>query len=779
MTSPTDALEFTRVLELVGAYAGSAVGRAQVLATAPSFAPGAGARACALTAEVAAFVAEHGRFSFAGLDAVDLLAGHEVVQGTPAELVALIALVRRIVEVRRTLAHAALGPELSRFVAELPLLESLLAFCEFRIGAEGEVLDTASPELAQARAAQERHRHSIVGVLDQLRRQHGIAAPYTLRRERYCLPVPATDRRLVAGLVLDVSATASTMFVEPLAVVEPNNALAEAIARARAEEDRIRADVARAFRGQREELQHAVTTAVHLDAAQARASFGEVAGAILLVPGAGPAIRLVGARHPLLDPVLAEIRREVLGEPGNTRPVVPLEFDLPSGRRLVLLSGPNAGGKTVALKTIGLVALMAQAGIPVLAAEGSALPSFSHVWCHIGDEQNLLSDLSTFSAAMGATAALLAEVDTDTLVLYDELGSGTDPEEGAALAAALLEELARQGCWVVATAHLTTVAARLESLPGAVNAAMGFDKAAGRPTYRLHLGAPGRSHGLAIAATCGVPAPVIGRARSLLSDAYLAIDAYLAALQTERDRLVQAQRALEDARSENIDAQRATEQERDRLLTEREALKQTLASERERLRHRATEQLAAALEELRQARERGEIPGKKRQASLRRAALELTEEEPPTPAAVPVLTEGARVRVRDTHAPGVVSRVLGDRVEILVGGKRLWVERSACELLEVAATGAVGRVVVSGGDDAATELKLLGLTQEDAREELTRFLDRAVLAGLARVRIVHGHGTGTLRRLVRETLKEHPHVSAFAHPPQFRGGTGVTEVELQ
>jgi len=779
VTLHPDALEFTRVLELVGAFARSARGRGEMLATKPSFAAGAGERSYALTAELTAFVAEHGRFVFAGLDAADILAGDEAVQGTPGELAALIGLVRGVVDVRRTLARELLAPELSRCVAELPLFEALLAFCELRIGAEGEVLDTASPELAHARATQERHRHTIVSALDQLRRQQGIAAPYTLRRDRYCLPVPISERRLTPGLVLDVSATGNTVFLEPLAVVELNNGLAEATARARAEEERVRTEVAAAFHRQRDELLQAVAAVARLDAAQARVLFGDAAGAILLAPGAGVSIRLAGARHPLLDPALANVRREVLGESGNRRPVVPLDLDLSPGQRLVLLSGPNAGGKTVALKTIGLAVLMAQVGVPVLTGEGSALPRFSRIWCHIGDEQNLFSDLSTFSAAMRATAALLTEVDGDTLVLYDELGSGTDPEEGAALAAALLEELARHGCWVVATAHLVTVAARLENLPGAVNAAMGYDEEGGRPTYRLNLGTPGRSHGLAIAATCGVAPTVIERARSLLSDAYLAIDAYLAALQEERDRLRQAQRVLDDARSESVRAQREADHERGRFVAEREVLKQTLAAERERLRRRATEQLAAALEELRQARERGEIPGKKRQASLRRATLRLTEEEPAPSSAVPDLSAGARVRLHDARSSGVVSRIVGDRVEILVGGKRLWVERSACELVETPSTGADASVVVSGGEEAATELKLLGFTQEDAREELTRFLDRAVLAGLAHVRIVHGHGTGTLRRLVQETLKGHPHVSAFAHPPQFRGGTGVTEVELQ
>ena len=215
------------------------------------------------------------------------------------------------------------------------------------------------------------------------------------------------------------------------------------------------------------------------------------------------------------SPALAPLREEVLGEAGNTRPVVPLDLEFPEDARLVLLSGPNAGGKTVALKTVGLAALMAQSGIPVLADPTSALPPFDRVWCHLGDEQNLFSDLSTFTGAMHATTTLLADADADTLVLYDELGSGTDPEEGAALAAALLEELARRGCWTLATAHLITVAAHLEQRAGLGRTPRwGTTKRSGRPTYRLHLGAPGRSRGLAIASSCGVPATLLERARA-------------------------------------------------------------------------------------------------------------------------------------------------------------------------------------------------------------------------------------------------------------------------
>ncbi len=725
-------------------------------------------------------LASTGTLSFAGLDAASLLDGGVATPTDGGDLARLVSLVRRVVEVRAVLAATEAGPELGRILSELPQFDALLAFCELRLGPTGDVLDSASAELAQARAARERHRGAIVAAMEQLRRRHrNLSAPFTVRRERYCLPVPSGDRGALEGLVLDVSASGATIFLEPLAVVELNNALAEASARARAEEERVLAELAAAFHRNRDDLLRAAGWLAELDARQARVLFGQVCGGVLLQPGTGTSLRLVGARHPLLDPSLAALRKETLGEAGSTRPIVPLDITFPQGATLVLLSGPNAGGKTVALKTVGLVALMAQGGIPVLVEEGSALPTFNRVWCHVGDEQNLLSDLSTFTGAMRATTSLLEQADADTLVLYDELGSGTDPEEGAALAAALVEELARRRCWTLATAHLITVAAHLEGVPGAVNAAMGYDEATGRPTYTLHLGVPGRSRGLAIAGSCGVPYTLLDRARALLSRAFLAIDGYLATLQEEherlgreRDRLVAGQREAEEAR-------RHADEERQALSLERERVRRSLGEERDALRRRAKEQLAAALAELEQARARGEFPGKKRLATVRRTALELATQED-TPVAVEPFGVGGNVRLRGTSSVGEVVRVLGDRVELHVGDKRVWVERSACEPVTPPPLSVRGRVeIASSGEGQPSELKLIGRTQDEAREELQRFLDRAALSGVAHIRVVHGHGTGALRRVVREVLASHPAVAHFSHPPQYRGGTGVTEAELQ
>ena len=774
------AVELDRVLRLVGSFARSEPGRNEVLATLPRFSAGEGSLAFSLARELQQLVAAHGSVGFSGLDAVSLLNGATPAVAAP-DLAHIVTLVRDIVTIRDdVLAAAPADGPLARLAGSLPPLQPLLAFCELRLAPDGEVLDTASPALAQARAARERSRHAIVGALDDLRRRHReLADPFTVRRERYCVPIPIGERAAVPGLVLDVSSSGATVFVEPMAVVELNNTLAEASARAREEEERVLQEIAAAFARHRDELLAGAAALATLDAYQARVLFGQATGGVLLPPGAGSRVRLLAARHVLLDPALAPLRAEVLGEAGSTRPVVPLDLDFPDTARVVLLSGPNAGGKTVALKTLGLTALMTQAGIPVLADPGSTLPPFSGVWCHVGDEQDLLSDLSTFSAAMRATTRLLADADADTLVLYDELGSGTDPEEGAALAAAILEELTRRGCWTLATAHLTTVAAHVEQLAGAVNAAMGYDERSGRPTYSLRMGAPGRSRGLAIASRCGLPEPVLERARALLSSAFLALDSHLARLQEESAALALEREHLLELEQVAARARASAEAEGDRLAAARAELRERLAGERDRLRQRADVQLRAALAELQQARERGEFPSKKRLAAARRTALEISDEAE-EPAVAPELAAGAGVRVRGLHGEGIVRSVAGNRVEIGIGGKRLWVERTACEALTAPSPLPGGDLATTTtSDEAASEIKLIGLTQEEAREQLEQFIDRALFAGVRRIRVVHGHGSGTLRRMVKALLTAHPAVGSFAHPPQFRGGTGVTEAELE
>ena len=778
MSETLAALEFDRVLQLVAWFARSARGREVVMATLPRFDLREGSLPFRRARDLQRFVDTAGSLALTAIDDLEPLLGASRSPAELQELLRLVSFVRGAAATRAQLDGASLGDDLALLREALPRLDGLLAWCEQRLGPGGEILDSASAALAHARAARERHRRAIVEQLAEVRRRLALP-PFTLRRDRYCLPVATADRQALPGLVLDASGTGVTVFIEPFEVVEFNNALAEATARVAEEEERIVAEISAAFARRRDELLAAGETLAELDAIQARVEFGRTVGAVLLEPAGTDRLALHDARHPLLDPALAPLRADALGAAGNTREIVPLDFDFPERDRVVLLSGPNAGGKTVALKTLGLTALMVQAGIPVLAALSSRVPALSQVWCHIGDEQNLFSDLSTFTGAMHFTAHVLAGANCDTLVLYDELGSGTDPEEGAPLAAALLERFVRIGCWAVATAHHVALAAHVERLDGAVNAAMGYDEAGGRPDFRLRLGLPGRSRGLAIAATCGVDPAILARARELLAPGVLTLDSYLARLQEERERLEQERGVLRDRERLAEDEARRLAGVRSALEDERRASGTKLAQERDRLRRAAEQRLGMVLEELAAARERGELPGKRRLASLRHQALTLPEDE--APAVMPAATApGARVRLRGSTAVGTVSQVLGDRLEVRIGSKRVWVATADCEEVAEPADATPGAaVVVTEAAGAPDELRLLGLTAEQAREELERFLDRALLGGTRRVRVVHGHGSGTLRRMVREVLEHHPAVARFAHPSQQRGGTGVTEVELE
>lgn len=767
------ALEWAKVLKLVASFARTSAGRQEVLRALPEFGP-RGKKTYQLAQDVAALVEKQGTLPLSGLQALPLLAAPPT-DWQPQELVQLQRLVRTVEEVRQSVLAAAPGPELASLVLELPQLDSFLAWCEQRLDDAGNIPDSASPTLAQLRKSREHLKASLFQQLTALARQYPFASgPYTLRRERFCFPIPAHERAKVPGLVLDASGSGATLFVEPFPLVELNNSFSQLQAQIREEEECIFAELTSAFVQRRGKLLAACGILAKLDAFQARALYGKAIGGLLLPPGNGHTFRLVGARHPLLDPVLAQLRGEVLGEAGNRLPVVPTSLDFPPGVKLLLISGPNAGGKTVALKTVGLLVLMSAAGIPVLAEPGTTLPELSSVFCHIGDEQDVLSELSTFQAAMKATAALLARDDAAMLVLYDELGSGTDPEEGQALAAALLEELSRRGWWTLATSHLAMLAAHVEGIPNAANAAMGFDENTGRPTYELLLGRPGRSRGLALAEACGLPVQVLARAATLRSQGALALETYLARLEAETLALAKAQEQLTEAEKALRRAELAAKERAKAAEVKQQEIQDALQRELVNLRRAAQEKWNKVVQELEKAK--GEALGRRRLARLRSQALALALPEPPSKSKDRQFLHGDTVRVRGIPGQGKVLQLRGELVEVAIGGKRVWVARGECEMATADTPKSELTVVAAG---STQELVLVGLDREEARQRLEKFLDLALLEGCRHLRIVHGHGTGVLRRTVWEVLQSFPGVVSFAHPPQFRGGTGVTEVEME
>jgi DNA mismatch repair protein MutS2 len=504
-----------------------------------------------------------------------------------------------------------------------------------------------------------------------------------------------------------------------------------------------------------------------------------------VIPGEGGELHLKRTRHPLLDERLAPLRAEVLDEQpprSGQRSVVPLSFNFPENVRTLVISGPNAGGKTVVLKTIGLMVMMCYHGIPLPVTKGSTVPWFEHLWFRIGDDQDVSADLSTFSGAMNATAELLREAGAGSLVLYDELGSGTDPLEGAALGCALLEELTAAGCLTVASTHLAAVALAAQTAELMANASMDYDEAAGHPTYNLSIGRPGRSRGLEIATAMGVAAPVIERAKTLLGGQHLEIDRWLERLEKLE---AEALNARDDALRERSRAEASrleTEQLRARLEQQLATIPTRLEIDRERLRNRAKKRLDRALEELDAARAEQRHLGRKARQKVREGALDLDEpgRPSPTPCDPPQLEPGARVRLRTLGADGVLESLRGSRARVTVGNKKLWVESGELQALSKPTDETPSQAVRVDVEEAAPrELMLLGLDAEEALERVERFLDRAHAAGLTFVRIVHGHGTGTLRRVVLDVARNHPAVTSFSHPPQNRGGSGATELVLE
>ncbi len=781
-------IEFPEVLRLVAAHARSPLGARRILETDALPSPGEGVLSCRLTLEAERLLAEEGPLHLGGID--DALPLLDPASPPPAEvpgLMALLSLARRVASVRRTLA--GLGTEFERLDElgrRLPDTAGLVQWVSQRLGRDGTVPDTASPQLASVRRGLVRTRRELLQRLEAFRRRHAAAAtdaPPTVRRDRYCLPVRAAARNEVPGLVLDASGSGATVFVEPFEIVDANNALVELAAREREEVRRIVDEVAAAMTAAIPELRRAADVLAELDAAQARALFGRAAGGIVVPPG-GEALVLESARHPLLDERLAPLRREVLGEdPELDRRVVPLDLELPPDVRTLVISGPNAGGKTVVLKTVGLMVLMAYHGIPLPAGEGTHIPAIDRLWCHVGDEQDVARDLSTFSAAMAATSELLASPPGRTLVLYDELGAGTDPLEGAALGTALLEELTRRGGITIATTHLAAISQAVAGAEGMENAAMGYDEATGRPTYRLVVGRPGRSRGLEIARRMGVPAAVVDRADALLGGQHLEMERWLRRMERLEQELEAARRTLELDSIELARRRREAEEERRRLEEERRRLGERLEAERTALRRKAKERLDRAMARLDEAMERQERLGRRRRERIRQEALALDASGGgPAPEAPAALEPGVPVRLRSLGTRGTVEAVRGGRVRVAAGGKRIWVAADDVEPEPVPAgtASAPARAVrVAVEAPAEREIKLLGMDAETAREELERFLDRAFAAGVPRVRVVHGHGTGTLRRVVGELCRTHPAVHAFAHPPQHRGGSGVTEIELE
>jgi DNA mismatch repair protein MutS2 len=708
------------------------------------------------------------------------IAGTELLQ-----VAGLLTISRRAADLIET--RATDSPLLSELAGSLPELDALGRKIKKSLDRRGAVRDDASPKLTtlrrQVRSVRDGLYQDLRGSVDRYR-EHLSEETIPLKDGRLLLVLQAGAKGRVEGLVHGRSGTGKSFYFEPFEVVEANNRLQEAVDEEEAERRRILSELTTEVRSSLPEIDQHLEFVSELDLLQAAWRFAELSDGRLTTIGERHDLVVKGARHPLLDPRLAELRRRALGQPGHTEPVVPLDLELVGDHRVLVITGPNAGGKTVALKTVGLLVLLAQCGLPVPVDAGSRLPLFSRVMAMVGDEQDLLTDRSTFSGRLLRLKEAWQAAGPDSLILLDELGSGTDPEEGAALAIALLEGLVDKQAMAVLTTHLTQLAAAALELEAAACAAMEFDPTTGRPTYRLRAGSPGGSEALALALRLGLPGVWIERAEELLGSEHRDLRRLLAEVEQVRTELAGEQLRLQKEVADLARARVETEQEAVDLKDERRRLGTRMKSELDAFRRDTSERLRGELEAMMTELERG-----RKRGLVAKSVERLFEEAPPLPAQEPhpegPVVVGEQARHAGLGWEGRVEKIHKGVAEVSVRGKRVSCPEE--ELIPVKKSETIStrkappvRLEREEGDEVLpAELNLIGWRVEPALEALDSYLDRALLAAHHEVRVVHGFGTGRLRQAVRHHLRPHPAVAGFRGGKANEGGDGATVVTLK
>lgn len=806
--SSAHVLEFDHFRDVLAGYVWSPLGKARVAQVVPSADRAWIAHQQQLAAEATKFLAAGGRFDFSGLfDAGQLLAKARIA-GAQLEITELrdtILLVDKAAEWREIALHPPEAvkqqwsgmAELAQRIADFT---PLLRYFRNKIAPDGTLDDRASPELARVRREVEKQKRLIQESLRSYLRRlaEGGAVQeelVTIRGERFVIPVKTEQRKRVNGVVHGASSSGQTVFIEPLETIEQNNDLVRLLEEETAEVRRVLQEMTLKI-GEQAEAITAATEAM----AEVELQFGKARFAIdydCVSPDlTEDFFELRAARHPLLE-------RNLRPKGGK---VVPLTAEMDSAHRQLIISGPNTGGKTVALKTVGLLALMAQAGIPVPATT-ARLPVFDAVLADIGDYQSIEQNLSTFSAHVTNIDFISRTATEHSLVLLDELGSATDPEEGAALAVAIAEHFRRAGALTVVSTHHTALKVYAANSEGVLNAAVGFDEKTLQPTYELQVGVPGASAGINIAQRLGLNSRIIDAARARLGTKTQDVARFLDKLHSElrdleRDR--KAARAREQEMNKELkrlESEGAQEQRQKTRDFERKM--ESLLRDFE---YRAREAVNAVEE--RAAQQKLSKQAEQRMAKLRREFKEQFDsgvvahqtgadqgDPHARPHEVKHVSEGDTVKLKSLGrtAVAVIRRKVDENTfEVEVGTMKMKMKvprDDIAEVLDTSATGAASPVAaarakgisVSLKEDSHTpgEINVIGQTVDQATSEVEKFVDRAFLAGLQRVRIVHGSGMGILRKAIRQFLKDHPHVATVAEPPQNEGGAGATVVELR
>jgi DNA mismatch repair protein MutS2 len=827
------ALEFDRIVEAVCRYALTPHGLQRLERLVPETDPAAVSARLAATSETVRFLTDNEISLQAAADLETIVAAIGV-EGRALEATYLLALSTFLSSVEGTCAAirraGAAVPALRGIADSTSSFEHEIADIRRKIDSTGEVLDDASPELKSLRERLRKQRARLRGTLESYLRGKDTSKYLqqqivTDRNGRYVLVVRSEHRSAIPGIVHGSSGSGASLFLEPLSTVEINNDIV-ALEQQEAEEvRRILLGLTDAFRRRTEDLDRTVRAATEIDVLQARARFS------ILVDGVQPAIATDGrlelraARHPLL---IGAVRRRLSDDPtgqavdeGNTgsripdpgsRKVdgpVPVDVVLIPPTSVLVITGPNTGGKTVALKTAGLLSLMAQAALLIPVAEGSRIPVYRTVFADIGDEQSIAASLSTFSGHIANVVSMDQALALPSLVLLDEAGAGTDPVEGGALAMAIIDHFRRRGATVIATTHYDALKSYASATDGVMAAGFGFDPQTFAPTYRLNYGSPGSSLALEIANRLGMPAAVIEQARAHRTARETQLAEHLAKIERdmqsldherrlaarERETLAEEstrihQRELELRNREDTFKRRLDERIEERLREARREIDGVVNALKVRTDALASEAERRMAPRLISTGDTGSARAEARAAieaigNRLRSPVEPAVPVPPSAGSGPVPAVGDRVLVGAFGLEGVVQALHDREAEVDVRGKRL---RTRLEELRVVAPAGAGHsqparvrvnVDLQPREGSLTELNVIGAHTDEAVARVEKFLDEALLSELKSVRIIHGYGTGQLRRAIADFLRMHAYVAHFAPAPDNQGGGGVTVVEFK
>jgi DNA mismatch repair protein MutS2 len=807
-------LEFDALRELLRGYASSPLGQRRIAELSSSTDAGWIQRQQTLASEIREFRRAGGRFDFAGLLEIHAMIEKSRISGVALETTEIrdvILVVDRAAEWREISLHPPAAMR-SEWLEVTTLSASIADFTEFlrsfrnKIQPDGTLDDKASPELARIRRDIEKQRRAIQeslrGYLRRLAEGGTVQDELiTIRGERFVIPVKVEQKRRVQGVVHGASSSGQTVFVEPMETIEQNNELVRLFEEELAEIHRILLEMTQRIGARAEDIVAAVDALAELELQFAKARFAEDYNCVEvklacrdggLRPVSTASLLLHNARHPLLE---RNLKTKELS-------VVPVTAELEGDRRQLIITGPNTGGKTVTLKTVGLLALMAQAGVPV-PADRAELPVFDAVLADIGDYQSIEQNLSTFSAHVTNIDFISRTATPQSLVLLDELGSATDPEEGAALAVAIASHFRQIGCMTVISTHHTSLKVYGANTPGVINASVGFNEATLQPTYELKIGVPGASAGINIAQRLGLNSTIIDSARARLGTQARDVGQFLDKLHAD----------LREAEQERLRLQRSQQdlqREKDRLAVEGKKDQQAKVREMEKklesllrdFEYHAREAVNAVQDRV--AAQKLSKDAERRIAKLRREFREQfdstvvahsTGADQGDPDAQPQLIKhvsaGDTVKLKSTGRSARIARKIDDdHFEVEMGALKMKITRQ--DIAEVLASAkpvespvkaararGINVSLQSEGANMPTEINVIGQTVDDASREVEKFVDRAFLAGLPRVRVVHGSGMGILRKALRQMLQQHPHVASVAEPPQNEGGGGATVVELR